>query len=266
MKKMKRFVFAIFAAAALTGCQSTTVKQPVPAAESQQNIQNQPVPTQATVDFSLDSATEAKLRAKFAWNDKEDTFCRDLARRLAQSGMLNYVDIVSDKNKNCDIVITLNPEFEEKDKSGNYYNIVCNQIVASIQSSAKINSIITIEPKSMPRKLGLKNAKAQYLKPAVKELSPALIAALQKLNSDKLAVSNIKFQLKKNNDKPTNARGAAAVTQISDILKNMPGVLEYTNISQCGTLNTCTFRVVYLRANYPQGIYNALNLKLAKIK
>lgn len=230
-----------------------------------QPIRQAPAPvrvvTQADANFSIVNEVNTKLRVVFNWSAAEKSFCEKLAVRLAGAVILDKAEIVL--NSSGDVIITLLPEFELLDKTREYYRIKCNQIEVSIASKQKVYAMTTVEPKSLPRKLGVQNAKNQYLAPAVKTIAPFLKKELEKISNESVAVSVVDFSLANVQENPESQYVAAQVNRISQILSSTPGVINFTNIRQNVANATCSFRVVYLKEKFPQGITNMLNLKLA---
>jgi len=217
--------------------------------------------TQANADFSVAGEANAKLRVTFNWPEGEKIFCTKLAERLAGKAVLDKAEIVLDSPG--DVVITLMPEFELVDKSGEYYRINCNQITVTISSKGKVYAMTTVEPKALARKLGEQNAKNQYLTSVADAIMPFLKKELEKISSEHIAVSVVDFTLANVQKNPEPRYVAARVDELTKILKSTPGIISFTNVRQDVSKATCSFRVVYLREQFPQGISNAINLKLA---
>lgn len=255
----------LFAAAALTfcfGCGGDITVEPQPTLPP---LPPAPAPvtvtTQADANFTVASETNTKLRADFKWNNSEANFSCKLAERLADQIVIQNADLTL--NGKCDVTIIIMPEFELKDKTGNYYRINCNQIKVSLVMAQKTGAIKVIELKPMPRKLGIEQAKNQYLDPAVKKLVPFLRKELTRLSNEEVAVGIVNFALANIQEQPSSEKVAKEVERIADIMKNMNGIINYTVIRQDVNKAQCTYRVVYLREKFPQGLRNALNLKLA---
>ena len=217
--------------------------------------------TQAEANFSVTSEVSTKLRVTIVPGNEERSFCRKLAQRLAGRVVIDKAELVLDSNGDAQIV--LDPEFELKDQSGSYYRIICNQINAKIVSNRKVYAMTTIEPKSMPRKLGLQNAKNQYLAQAADALAPFLSKELEKISNKDVAVCIVDFALANAQEQPDSRSVAIQIDKIARILNSTNGIINYTNIRQDVSRATCSFRVVFLKDQFPQGLTNVLNLKLA---
>ena len=259
--KKTNLLFAVMVMALSNGCAIENAQiSPKP-----QPIKQAPAPvrvfTQANANFSVVNEVNTKLRVVFNWSAAEKSFCEKLAARLAGAVILDKAEIVL--NSSGDVIITLLPEFELLDKTREYYRIKCNQIEVSIASKQKVYAMTTVEPKSLPRKLGVQNAKNQYLASAVKAIAPFLKKELEKISNESVAVSVVDFSLANVQENPESQYVAAQVNRISQILSSTPGVINFTNIRQNVANATCSFRVVYLKEKFPQGITNMLNLKLA---
>lgn len=259
--KKSNLLFAVIVMALSNGCaiEKAQVSPKV------QPIQQAPAPirevTQANANFSVVNEVNTKLRVFFSWPAAERSFCKNLAARLAGAVILDKAEIVLSPPD--DVVIRLSPEFELLDKTHEYYRIKCNQISVSIVSPQKVYAVTTVELQPLPRKLGAQNAKNQYLAPAVKAISPFLKKELEKISNESVAVSVLDFSLANVQENPESQHIAAQVNKISQILSTTPGVINFTNIRQDVSKATCSFRVVYLKDQLPQGLANVLNLKLA---
>lgn len=260
MKKINLF-FAAVSVLFFGGCASDKVviqrkPQPLPAAHAPVRAT-----TTANANFTVADEVNAKLRVSFYPSPAEKSFCIKLAKRLADSVVLDKADIVL--SSGGDVVISLKPEFELIDKTGNYYRVNCNEFTASIFSKQKIYAMTTIEPAPLPRKLGADKAKNQYMKPIADAIVPFLKKELDKISNGQIAVSIVDFSLKNIQENPEPQYVAAQVNRIAQVLSSMSGVINYTNIRQDVSKAACSFRIVYLKEQFPQGITNVLNLKLA---
>lgn len=260
MKKINLFIAAA-STAMLCGCVSERVVvqgAPPPVHSSHAPIR---MTTQANANFSVTDEANAKLRVAFRWNAAEKSFCKKLAERLAGKVVLDKADILL--NAEGDVLISLEPEFELLDKSGNYYRINCNQIAVKLYSAQKIYAVNDIELAPLPRKLGIHKAKEQYLTPAVNALEPFIRKELDKISGEQIAVSIVDFSLANVQEQPDSEYIAVQVNRISNILRSTGGIIKFTNIRQDVSKAKCSFRVVYMKDRFPQGITNVLNLKLA---
>ena len=262
---MKKNILIICGAltAVLTGCRpfvgETYVppqQQPAPAVHSPIHVK-----TRAAEDsFSIESAVNTKLRIKIVFGTSEKTFCRKVAERLMNAVLLDNAELSI--NDPYDAVITLVPEFELVDSDGGYFRVKCTEFTAQIISDKKVYSSKTIEPAPLPRKLGLDNAKNQYVNPVVNALTAYLGKELQKISNNDISATEIRFVLKNFRENADSASIARQVEKISSILHSMPGIVNYTNVAQHTSQAAVTFRIVYLKDKYPQGIVNAINVKL----
>ena len=217
--------------------------------------------TQANANFSVSSEVSTKLRVRFKWTSGEQTFASKLAERLAGNVVLEKAEIVL--NSKGDAFITIDPAFELIDKTRNYYRINCKQISVAIASNHKIYAIKTVELKPMPRKLGAQNAKDQYLAPAVEAIAPFLKNELERISREEFSVSILNFALANVQEHPESQYVSAQINRIAEIMRTTPGIVNFENIRQDVSSATCSFRVVYLKDRFPQGLSNVLNTKLA---
>lgn len=262
MKKLQFSAVAALILFAVTGCISDvkvdTTPQPVPVAPQPAPVRLQ---TQADANFSVSDEVNTKLRVYFNWSSSEASFSRKLAQRLAGSVVIENAELL--RNGTGDVLINIAPEFELMDKSGNYYRILCNQINVSINSNSKVYAMTTIEPKALPRKLGVQKAKDQYIPQASSEISAFLKKELDRISSEEIAVSVLNFTLENVQENPTSDFVAKRIAKITNVLNSTSGIINYLNIRQDVSKATCSFRVVYLKKQFPQGVANVINMKLA---
>ena len=217
--------------------------------------------TQAEANFSVASEVSTKLHVTFNYDPAEATFCAKLAQRLAGQVILDKAEIVF--GRPGDLSIMIRPEFELLDKSREYCRINCTEVAVAISSKQKIYAMTTVTPKALPRKLGAQNAKNQYLPQVTAAVAPFLKAQLEKISREQVAVSEVEFALANVQEQPEARVVAVQVARITRILNTTPGIINFTNIRQDVSKAACSFRVVYLKNEFPEGISNALNLKLA---
>lgn len=262
---MKKSILTVIGAINIVcaGCNSyvgdTHVPQPTPqpvATQSPIHIKNQT----AEDSFSIESAVNTKLRLKIIYGASEKSFSQKVAERLTNTVLLEKAELTL--LDPCDAVVLLTPEFELFDCDGGYYRVKCKQVTVQIKSAQKLYASKTVEPDSLPRKLGLSNAKNQYVNPVVNALSAYLGQKLQKISNNDIAVTEMRFALKNHRQYADTTAIAKQVERISNILRSMPGIVNYTNIAQHTSQAAVTFRIVYLKDKYPQGLVNAINVKL----
>lgn len=260
---MKKTILLIAAATALafSGCTIEPAyvpdkPAPLPVAPAPARMLNQ-----ANANFSVSGEVNTKLRAFFKYPESEHNFALKLAQRLSERVVLEKADLVVQNAG--DIAITLNPEFELLDQTGNYYRMICRQISVTIASPHKVYAVTTVTPTALPRKLGAQPAKDQYLAQAVDALVPFLKKELEKLSREQVAVSVVDFGLANVQAYPESQYIAGGINRITQILNTTPGIINFTNIRQDVASASCSFRIVYLKEHFPQGISNVLNLKLA---
>lgn len=228
-------------------------------------VESSPINKNTQVDrnaFSIDSEVRDKLRVMIFDNKKEFSFCKKLANTLASSVITDNSEIIS--STPYDVAIFLDPEFELIDKDGEYYRINCEQLTVTIRSARKVYAVKVIEPKPLPRKLSIDKAKDQYIKSAAAEISPFLTAELEKIANYEIGVSEVGFNLQNVSEKADSADISENVEKISRILRSTPGIVNYTLLNQDINKAHCTFRIVYLKDDFRQGLTNVLNVKLTK--
>lgn len=217
--------------------------------------------TQANANFSVAGEVNTKMRVFFVSSSAEKIFSSKLAGILSERVVLDKAQLCL--NSAGDIMISLLPEFELIDKSGEYYRVNCRQISVVIASRQKVLARKIVMPEALPRKLGVQNAKNQYLASAAGEIVPFLKKELERISREEVAVGIVDFALANIQEQPEPRKIAQQVNKIVHILSTLPGVINFTNIKQDVPKAACSFRVVYLRDQFPQGLTNVLNLKLA---
>lgn len=260
---MNKSSLAIFAGACalLAGCSTPeTIYVPRPAPQLPEATAPQRIETQASADFVVVNEVSLKLRSHLSSSGQETAFNRKLMQQLAaaMSGITDFVPAES-----SDVKIILSSSFEQKDADAGFFRIRCEQVSATMWYQGKQIASKVVNPVELPRKAGIQNAKDQYLAPAAESLAPFLQKELLNLSNTELAVSELNFGLANGQKKSTSSNVAAQVNRIKKTLDKLEGVVNYTIVSQNVANATCSFRVVYKKQLFPQGLANVLNLKLA---
>ncbi len=226
-------------------------------------------PTADVGGFMIAEEANTKLRVNFAgpWSGSDSAFCEKLAEKLAESiNETRNIRLVS--GAPFDLNVMIKPEFEVFDRDGEYVRVNCRRVNVSIRPmfayGQSILAVKSVTPKDMPRQLGLDRAKEQYLPAVAQAFAPFLNKELTYIGDTMLAATDIKFALRNPMVRPTAKRLALEVAKIDSVLKSTSGVVSFQNIYQDTEAATCTFRVVYLREAFPQGISNVVNLRLMR--
>ncbi len=265
--KSVTFITGVLSMFLVAGCAADKPYVPAPAKELKPAA---PVNTETTVNtegFSIVDETNTCLRVRFSGTTAESSFCEALVRRLAEAiNKDGKVRIVNDAP--YDLSIAVNPEFEVFDRDGDYVRIKCKQVFFSIRpmhsKSKDVYAVKTVIPADLPRQLGEDRAKMQYLTSVTTEAAPFLNKELERIGDKMLAATEMKFRLKNYLSKPSPVQLAAQVEKINTVLSSTPGIVSIQNISQDTASASCTYRIVYLKEQFPQGIANVINLKLVK--
>lgn len=259
MKKSIVLISSLLLGILFAGCVNPPAPQPLP-----QPLPPVPAPvrteTQAKANISVVNEAKTLLRVGFTWDRSETEFCNALALRLA-GAVTGQATVVT--SNPVDLKINITPDFEIKDKSGEYIRINCNQLSIQISDARQIYALKTVTPSARPRQLSAKQAKQQYIAPIAAELIPFIQNSINKITNDEIAVSILDFNLKNYQTTPESQYVAMQVEKINRALASTDGVINYANIRQDVSSATCSFRVVYLKNKLPQGIANVINLKLA---
>lgn len=216
--------------------------------------------SQVDADFIAVDEVNLKLRVRMQDTGSESAFSKKLIQRLS-SNLTAVAEFVSDGAGDVKIVFT--PEFELKDADGEFCRVRCVQVETAIFYQNRQIAARVVSPAELPRKVGEQNAKDQYLAPVAAKIAPFLQKELLQLSGTELAVSEINFALKNTQKSSTSVNVAEQVNKIKQVFDSMEGVVSYAISNQDVKNATCSFRVVYQKRMFPQGIANALNLKLA---
>ena len=260
---MKKSIFltALACGAFLTGCCDVPVESaPQPAA---------PVPVKKKAEktkvenlsFAVGDEVKAKLRLRVDYRGNKQ-FSQKLFE-LISDDLLSEAEFGSFSS--YDGVIRLGNEFEVKDKSGEYFRVICKKVRVEMYFNDQLQVSRTLKLAPQPRKLGYDNAVEQYLEPAAREVRKFLANRIAAVNRSKLGVCEISVKIS-----GSRARSSAAFSQeiskAAAALKSLPGVIKYENVAQDVAAGSCTFRVVYVKEKSPQGLRNIFNSKLASLK
>ena len=260
---MKKTTLTIFAGtcALLAGCSTPQgIYVPNPAPQPPETGTPIRSVTQANANVLAINETSLKLRTTMGSSGSEAVFNRKLMERLAATvnGITEFTP-----SGTGDVQILISSSFEQKDADAGFYRVRCEQVTVAVWYQGKQIAYKVVEPRELPRKSGLQNAKDQYLNPVATAIAPFLQKELLNLSATELAVGELSFGLKNSQSAPSSVNVAVQVNRIKNALGDMAGVVNYALVSQDVTSATCTFRVVYRKKDYPQGLVNALNLKLA---
>ena len=66
-------------------------------------------------------------------------------------------------------------------------------------------------------------------------------------------------------DKGSN-QSVAHIEKLAQVLKTTKGIVRFFNVAQDVSKGECTFRIVYIKNAFPEGVSNHLSAKLATIK
>lgn len=210
------------------------------------------------ISFSVADEVKAKLRLRVIYSQGNKNFSAKLLQLIADD-LLSEVEIGNFSS--CDGFIRLGNEFQTKDKTGEYFRVICKRIFVNVVCYDQLKAHKTIRLKAMPRKLGYDEAVEQYLEPAARELRKYLVPKIAELNNELLGVSQITVKIR-NYRKGDSQTFSREVEKVARIIGSVRGVLKYQNIAQDSAAGTCTFRIVYAKGKMPQGVRNALNNKL----
>lgn len=264
---MKKLLFTLSVAILLfvTGCTfSEPVVTPKPAQLPPSKASAAPVsPQPLHQSFSITKVVDAKMRVKFEYPQSEQQFCQKLADRLMDQIAVEKADLVAEAP--YDAFIRITPVFEMKDQEENYFRVICQEVRVSISSNKRLLASTTITPEALPRKMGLDNAKNQYLKVIADKVQVFVGEKLDTLTATRLGVTNITFKIANQGIDNTLEYTAEQINKLDNILKRTSGISNYQIIAQDVTKGECTFRIVYMQNSFRQGIINFLSLELAKL-
>lgn len=263
---MKKSLFVITAAAIFlaAGCTSKPDIAPAPKplpAPKEKTVSNKP--QVVTRSFSITSAIDTKMRVKFEYPAAEQKFCDKLAARLTEQVILEKAELVT--NPPFDATIRIAPDFELVDQTGTFHRVNCKEVRISIFTTGKLLGMTTVSPAALPRVRGLDNAKEQYLAPVAEKASEYIGKKFDTLTASQLGITNVTFKIAGHNITNNINEFSKRVSQLNDVLKSTQGISNYQIVSQDVVKGECTFRVVYMKEKFKQGIINALSVELDKL-
>ena len=258
----KNLLLAVVAFSALmTGCckdhSTSGAAAPAPVPEKKER----PAKVE-TLAFSVGDEVKAKLRLKIEHSKGNAEFSQKLFDLISD-------DLLSEAQigmfRNYDGVIRLSNDFEIKDKTGEYVRVICKGIRVEMFFSNQLQMARRITLRPLPRKLGYDNAVEQYLTPAAREVRKFLARKIAEVNREQLAVREITVKIA-GSRKGKVENFSQEVVRVAQTVSSIKGVLSYQILNQDPVVGNCTFRIVYVKGQLPQGMRNILNNKLAELK
>lgn len=256
--KKNLFLSVVVLSALLTGCckNSVTSDVYVPPVPRSNNAEVQ------DLAFSVGDEAKAKLRLKIVLGSGSKDFSRKLFEEVSDD-LLSEAQIGAFQK--YDGIIRIGNEFEVKDKTGEYFRVICKGIRIEMFFGNQLKMAKNIRLRPLPRKLGLDNAVEQYLPSAAREVSKFLSSRIAAVNREKLAVREIAIKIS-GSAKGGESAFSREVDKVARVISSINGVINYQNIAQDPASGSCTFRIVYSKEQMPQGIRNVLNNKLTELK
>ena len=286
MMKVSRYLMGIGVALCMTGCVKVTVPEPVvhpvqpvqPVQQAPQQTQTPVTPLRGndalgtttelpTVETRIVNVLEDKPRVYFTAmptsDANEKTFCSKLIFECVQRMLPKNVRVVSESK--ADMIVKIGCEFKEVSTFGEYVKMDCKAVTAGVVGirEEELSSLMIVHPRSMERKLGRDEAMNQYVMPVCNELLPQLRSEIERLASENIAVEEIIFLVKCAPSGNATDEFRREVQRIKGQLDGTDGILSWDMLKQDAENQRCSFRVVYMRKKYPEGLGNKLGSKLA---
>lgn len=196
---------------------------------------------------------------------------RQLAGRLvfqAKGGLASDKAEVRLEKEASDAVLSIRPRLTTVDHDGNYWRLNCEVQSELRASNAKrvfaAKSFKMVAPR---RVLGLENAVKQFEDEGGRAVSDWCAKELKHVFDRDVEVALLNIELVQ---KPVDAeRNVVAdnrqIMAIGEGLQRMPGLISYELTGRNESQGTCTYRVVYFRKDYPNGIGTHVSVMANKV-
>ena len=191
----------------------------------------------------------------------EATFCKKVASECVQRLLPRQARVVTAPK--ADMTVVFDAEFKEVSSFGEYVLMECKEFRVRIidVNEEELSSMIVIHPQKMPRKLGRDEAINQYVAPVCTELFPKLSDEIARLAGENINVEEVTFLVKCAPSSNQTDEFRREMQRIKGILDGESGILSWELSSQDAENQRCTFRVVYKKGSFREGLGNKLGLK-----
>jgi len=250
-RQILMFGFCVMTAILFSGCTICDCRCPVPV----------PPPPRPVVVYEMVKLVERHdvLRVFVSGEGATDSE-RQLAGRLvfqAKGGLASDKAEVRLEKDASDAILTIRPRLTTVDHDGNYWRLNCEVQSELRASNAKrvfaAKSFKFVAPK---RVLGLENAVKQFEDEGGRAVSDWCAKELNHIFDRDVEVALLNIELIQ---RPVDAQRNVVednrqIMAIGEGLRRMPGIISYELTGRNEGQGTCTYRVVYFRREYPNGI------------
>lgn len=189
---------------------------------------------------------------------------KKLSSAIAQltSGAISANDARVMTSGSVDLRLAVRPKLAVIDQTGDYFRMNCD--VEIELNSANTNQVFGVKTIKLVgvRKLGKNNAVAQFDSPASKATAEWCRSELKRIADKELGVAMLTMQLPRTGDgKPE----VSYIKSIGDNLGRLPNLVSYEFMGQDMQKGVCTYRVVYFKSAYPNGIANEVSAMVGAI-
>lgn len=285
--KISRYLMGIGAALCMTGCVKVIVPEqnvkPAPQVQPVQPMQQEQTPVTPmrgndaidttpvvpSIETHILGAVEDKPRVSFSVLPTSDVyernFCAKLIQECVQRMLPKNARVVSEAK--ADMMVKIGCEFKEVSSFGEFVKMECKAVSSSVVGirDEELSSLIVVHPQPMERALGRDEAVNQYVMPACKELLPRLRSEIDRLAGENIAVSQITFLVKCAPSVNATDAFRSEIERIKKLLDGTKGVMSWELAVQDAENQKCTFRIVYMKKKFTEGLSNKLGRELTKI-
>ena len=182
----------------------------------------------------------------------EHSFATDLMTKMTST--LKDVFIFTGEEDLFDLQLQLHPSFTKVDVAGDFVRMDC-KVSVSI-GTRKGNILLASEIfdfKSKERQLGMENAKKQFLSISSRKIGEWLARRFAEIG-----VENVYFRIKLPPRKKHSKPFSNELAHIENVIKSLPGVIDYQCIGFDEGDGTCSYRIIYAKNKIQGGLAEQL--------
>ncbi len=261
MRKILLFGVCVMAVVWLSGCTTCDCQCPKPPYVDYKDGGNNPPPPPPPPVYEMVKLVERQdvLRVFISGDGATDPE-RQLAGRLvfqAKGGLASDKAEVRLEKEASDAVLSIRPHLTTVDHDGNYWRLNCEvQSELRASNTKRVFAAKSFKFVAPKRVLGLENAVKQFEDEGGKAVSDWCAKELKHIFDRDVEVALLNIELVQS---PADAkRNVVADNQkimaIGEGMRQMPGLISYELTGRNESQGTCTYRVVYFRKDYPNGI------------
>ncbi len=265
---MKNWMWLLIGVGLLVGCQSgvqTTGGSMVSVNGTRQTAMS---PRQGAVpeNVELQGSVKELIRVRLA-SGGSNAEAKELAGKIAMAAKGGVAaDVAQVVDGAADLLLSINVELEQKDVDGDYRRL---DAVVRMELKSLVGDRVfgtKVLPLKGQYKLG-GEAVRQFERPAAETAVAWVRELVRHIAADDVAVAVVSFRL----PRPVISlvtvaeRDAYNVKAIGERLAALKGVLGLECVAQSMPNRRCDYRLVYLKASFPQGIVNDAALAVSSI-